>query len=1088
MALFEPEGVTINMILARRPFAHLVVGLLIVSTAISTSAGSGPVRMAVVALSSEQSIQAALDLVEVQLAHDTNFVVVERRDVDRLLSEQQWARGLLCDSERALRVGTMLKTDILVLSDTVPGWSGALSTVIFETTHGRRLWDGMIPAIAPDRQATQIVDCVGSALRKKESEDGITVCVVGVRNADLPRDRIWIGESVARLIERRLTGWPNVMLLERSYLDLWRREQALAFTTGVLRASTILMDLEVSRGDDGGEVRCTAYLSDTTGNILHKPSVHGVSDVMELTGKLWAEIGRALSISNHVIEVDRRVEAARFARESERMSAHGEMDKAFRSAAAAYALNPDDKALRSALIAQLVHRAGRLVLREPVAAVADMDQALDLSVGMNDGDPEKLFPSDLEILAFLERHKAQLLADAATHDALVDVHRKYLEIHDIGGESSTNSTQWCEREMAACSASSRDYVRNIGVQVHKWLALYDGSGVPWEYAIQRMWSFWLKRSTTYSPWGADAFARDEEFYRGLNDLCAEMAGAKDPLIQLLGKLGLLIHDAEYLKLSDEQIVRRWEEFRSQVEPYVGQLKKAPQNRDTQWRRSEAYWLLLDAADLVQDAGQRFALIQQAFDLTKQNHDVSYLVDYTATTDAVSEWRNFAYYEDQYREPLPENLHAQVISNVESVLAAMDDPSFEHPDPLGWERDKNWCRRRLIDYRHRWLSPEEVNGLHMILKMKDISSARSFECMAVRQGMVYLAAGLNSPTQPGASSQAVKPFGIRLLEVNPDCNEPRFLGDIPVLECRGIVPTEEGVLAATDDGLWLCVSDAIAPRRLGNGLLPSESINCMAVVHGEYFLGVGGDAQGLHFVRYNPKSKEMEVIASSERRESKTPFDNIHPSAYIRRIYPDLERNRLVLVVDRGCDMNNHFDYLPLIGLWAYDLESKTLQSIVECNRSMWAGDEANGRFLFSPWSGNPWQPGVIFRPWYGVLEFNLADDASEMVCSFKGLPAGPQLEASASTVKTDVEYQSPYLHQNGILFLKAQGVLQWMQPPNSTLRVYSHLNPQQLAAMDEGRSFLILTYTDLWRGDFTFLNDDKVKEDSSSVEKEKAAP
>lgn len=1052
-------------------FAILMAAITALSTAVSAFAESMPARVAVVALSSNDAVQTVSDLAEARLADDSDFVLVERREIDRILSEQQLSLGLLCDPDQALRMGELLKADLLVLSDSVPGLCGALGIVVFETAHGRRLWDEVLPAAGPDRQAEQVWDRTCQALRKGKSEEGITACIVGVRNADLPRARNEMGESMAQLIERRLTCTPNVMLLERSHLDLWRREQELAFTAGVLRTSAVLIDLEISRGNQDGQIRCAAYLSNGDGSVLHKPSTEGSPNVADLADQLWTEICRALNVSGGGMTVDRRVEAAQFAQEADRLSAHGDWEKAFSRATAAYALDPENTMIRSSLIVHLAKRAERLAGNDPVGALGYADQSLDLSVRTNTGSPEKLFPADVVILQILDRHKTAFLALPETRDRCLNLQRKYLAYHDIGEGSSTNSSGWREREIASCSATSGDYVRNVGVQVRQWLANYDRLGVEWDYGVQRMYALWLKPCGTF--WGSskEPFARDDEFYRGMNDLCVDMVKARDPLIQSLGKLGILIHDAELRKLSGAEIVQRWEEFRSQVEPYIAEWKKAEQNKDKRWRRSEAYWLLLDAADLVQDVDQRFALIQRVFDLSMSNRDVIFLVDEVATTDFISDWRNIATYEHEGRRPLSDNLHTQILANVECVLAALDDPTFDHPDPWGWQRDKERYRHRLLDYRRRWLPDEGAAGLRKILSWRDIQGAARFDSVVVAHGSLYMAVSLRS-LEVNPVTRVMGFHGIRLLRLNSDGGEKQSLGDMPVFECHGIEMMEAGVFVATEDGLWQCASDGSAPRRRGADQLPSKVINSIAAVGDNLFMGMGNGSEGMHFVRYNVRSGEVEVIASSERRQRKTPFDSIQPGAFVRRIYPDLKRNRLVLVVDRGRDSNNSFDYQPLIGLWAFDLTSNVFHPIVTCYRSMWAGEESNGRFLFSPWSANPWQPGKNYRPWYGVIEFDLATDTCEILCSHQGLPAGSSLAASASTVRSDVKYQPPFLQQYGILFVKAQGSLQWMRPSDGALRVFSKLNPVQLASMDDGRSFLVLTEQDLWKGDCAVLAED----------------
>lgn len=70
-------------------------------------------------------------------------------------------------------------------------------------------------------------------------------------------------------------------------------------------------------------------------------------------------------------------EPAQFAQEAERLAAHSDWEKAFSRATAAYALDPDNAAIRSDLIIHLIKRAKRLASSDPVAAFSYADQSLD---------------------------------------------------------------------------------------------------------------------------------------------------------------------------------------------------------------------------------------------------------------------------------------------------------------------------------------------------------------------------------------------------------------------------------------------------------------------------------------------------------------------------------------------------------------------------------------------------------------------------------------------------------------------------------------------------------------------------------------
>jgi hypothetical protein len=79
----------------------------------------------------------------------------------------------------------------------------------------------------------------------------------------------------------------------------------------------------------------------------------------------------------------------------------------------------------------------------------------------------------------------------------------------------------------------------------------------------------------------------------------------------------------------------------------------------------------------------------------------------------------------------------------------------------------------------------------------------------------------------------------------------------------------------------------------------------------------------------------------------------------------------------------------------------------------WVSDVRGHCILFSPWSINHWQPGKLFRPWYGAVEFDMASDRARIVYANVKSPAGPDLNIAPDTIVSDHRLYPPYLETTG---------------------------------------------------------------------------
>ena len=97
------------------------------------------------------------------------------------------------------------------------------------------------------------------------------------------------------------------------------------------------------------------------------------------------------------------------------------------------------------------------------------------------------------------------------------------------------------------------------------------------------------------------------------------------------------------------------------------------------------------------------------------------------------------------------------------------------------------------------------------------------------------------------------------------------------------------------GLYVFPHDGSTPWAMGpEEGLPSGYVRALAPFHGKLYLGVGDPEQTTYFVRVDPKTRKIEILASSSGREGKAPFFNMSPPPQYQFFLEDTLRDRLLL--------------------------------------------------------------------------------------------------------------------------------------------------------------------------------------------------
>lgn len=351
----------------------------------SARAASRP-RLALCASGGEKA-EAIAALIEVELSQRDDVVLLDREHVNEVLAEHQLQLKGLLSAEDALKVGQLLKCDVLAElhhDEATSENADVACLVAFDSLTGVRLYDGALPVQGDlDERAAVASKALAMGLAKWQGGGTVPNCrtlsFVSIRQLDLPEDMSHASRTMGLLLERRLVNSPDVAILERERLDLIKKESGL---TGLRRdrllASSVLVDLDLLRGQQPDSLQASAVLTDGAGKTIG--TLHAVGRVENLGG-LVNDLAEAIFdklklTSTEGPTVVPGVEADRFLAEALRLELRGRKDEAAVSEKAATMLA--EAALASTPWNVRVQKVICRLLRRQTTRASNADKALAL--------------------------------------------------------------------------------------------------------------------------------------------------------------------------------------------------------------------------------------------------------------------------------------------------------------------------------------------------------------------------------------------------------------------------------------------------------------------------------------------------------------------------------------------------------------------------------------------------------------------------------------------------------------------------------------------------------------------------------------
>jgi hypothetical protein len=910
----------------KRLFLTLAILLLAAKSGAAT-------RVALVSDSGDSDVAAVLDLATVQLGQEKDIELLDRAAIAQVLTEQNLSLAGAVDPNSVVRVGKLLSVDLFAVIDSVAqtqATTGKASRtvaglVVFDAKTGARLWDATLSVDGVQTLAESVVGGVLSAQHKQIAVGLPTICLVSVRNADLPSSLDSLCNSVGLLLERRFTASPDCVVLERERLDQVNKERSLPGETEQhqqLLASLVMLELECGRGPEGKGMSASVRLTDDNGKLLNDFSVTDESaNADKLAVALYQKISEAMKLKSGSAMEDRVRESDQFRREGEFFLSQGDSQHGIQDLEAALALNPENYKLRRDLAGILMGYAeGQTNL---IANLRIADRAMDLF--LDSARPSSAqFSLDARcnfFYGFLFRWDKYL----RKLDDKTFLGANYLSAAEI----EESRQLWLSIYEKYCSFHRafllNEQLSKIGQKIvrqpddNQWLTI----GRFRIYCELMALALWIPPDippsihsypSIHEEWSRDWLAMLKGYLKLLDQAPLEQHPRRlDVAWATLQSVVLAGGDSKWVNIADRE--EAWRLMAASTCPLVRALGKLDQSGGGKalavGSTSEAYRLylqqcVLDLTDSTNLNSRRlfyeapspdslvgtdlvtfcdFMLQQKDLHPDILGRTISYLLSQTNREDAGEavgfcdrafillrqpDVRFFGGDTNQYLQNLAKQREAaqkKFKNIIEPPLPAL--PALPALPPL----PPAWCEaRQLVDLAGA------KSGLTQMFR-------------PVVQGDFVYTAGYGTDEAVGGQFLQLLRISLKSGAVEP-LSHIAVTNFDPVAACVD----ENNYYLGTGQGVFIFPKSGGMVRRIDqNDGLPSDTVTALDCLDGKLYVGLGESG---YLVSYDLKQRQFDVLCSPRRREELSPFDNGLPLA-INLMVADKTKRRLVLVVNQG---------------------------------------------------------------------------------------------------------------------------------------------------------------------------------------------
>ena len=946
-------------------------------------------RVAILAPQPSDAIQKAVILAEVKLSDDRSLQLVERQQIQQVLSEQAASLSGIILAEKAVAVGKILAADLLAAVESDPKAPDLMGLVVFDAATGVRYHDAAIAPGDGEKTAAAIASAITSAAAKRQQVgiDLRTICVLSVRNADMPRSMDGLCDAAGRMFQRELVGSPSVALLERGRLEQITKERAVAIQAagGNLLASLITADLELAR-DGAAGTRGTLILTDSQGKVLGKVSATAPKeDVAKLSRALAEAVAKSLKAAPPAGAPDTKAEAARFYREAVLLADHTDFVRALPPAEAAHALEPGNLVYH-AMLARVLLDVGDTIFKSqwyagpqaqnvPVVPKTRPDNILPwiqrgtemlLDVGLHRAQAtpqvrEAVNPHLRRCTHTLDLHIGSVFAIGRVgRDAEVPPSPEFADLLALVRHYRLDVEHAEALAELSKTGSFYPYCRHMGSLMEDTQWLFSRDAHEWTSDMVVLGGEFLREFAKRPPreaelgndvlhiaaigwrkWGnhfsnlgrRDQWDLDAGDHMRLQGLADKLLAHPEPGVHAYGQLLRTTIDVDRGHSATAKRDHIAEFFRY-MKPRITDPKA------DNGQRLRGYGMMLDAAALLDKTELRGSLNVELLEFMLAQNDLFDQVANRVLTDVL--FRPAAVGRDDPSRPI---LAAK-------ILAVLDSPQHRLVATSG--QGLRWlCESALPTTRPANASSLATPGGPRYQRLIDVIEAKSgiqWIIEPILEGQNLYAVGLTPAPEPQHDLQLLRfslpdgrmdklgrlpNFGVAGRGYSPKWPVESRSGQSNPCATAACFLDGRYYLATIEGGIVVFPTTGAAPGVITarNGL-PSERMSAIAALEGKVYAGAGkqsmdGSVEG-YVVAIDPKDQTCNVLASSLRKDKRSPFDDGGPFT-VKSITADPPRHRLLLTIERrgtGSELSGLWEFVPKTGQWRclMPMEVKTVHA------------------------------------------------------------------------------------------------------------------------------------------------------------------
>ena len=690
---------------------------LMATGAAAGAAGDAGVRIALICEDHHEHTEGVLALTEARLTGAAGLIVVDRREINRIMAEQSLSLAGMSPVDFTVQSGEIIGADVFAFIGADDG-GNVLGLSVFDAATSLRFWDETLPDMAREDIPDYLAARITAALAKR-TPAGVRVTTFGLlsaRNRDLPRSYDTTLQGIARLLERRLNHSERLSIVERQRLGRMGEEWQLLGhrQDGAVEPSLILGELELSRAPGSEAPMLALRLVDATNQPLayfERPLWDG--QLPELIDALSAEVCQYLESGCSAAVADRRAEAEQYRAESLHAYGHQRLRAATEAMEAAYVLDPDRKAIQGRLMRCLLEYGWQILnpdyfrYRGPIERVSPEDLERVISLGMRALDvhallagefPPKTIPTRprasygrfyayFEKLAFVaesnfDDHTAPLLVELQDRfRALVNrqatAHRARVTDQETFQQYTLFLASMVLFQNEMICATADQWVDDTLQHVEGWLSLAAEYDLFKDHAnsVNRLLVRLMVRTEQMSCYppaqGISQWQLEGKHFARMLNMFERMAGHRHPVVRVYGHAGRLWAQQRMADLPEGAAADAFRRVSRQMQETLG---------DREWgtsaERALMYQAGLDAIEVLPQSADRRREHAALFDAMMDNREIAYNVVHAAIAPSFLRYSVWGDVSSRSHESVPRPEWPERMARLDAVLAAVQSDDYE----------------------------------------------------------------------------------------------------------------------------------------------------------------------------------------------------------------------------------------------------------------------------------------------------------------------------------------------------------------------------------------------------------------------------